>query len=92
MITLPFPDPRARARIGVDLGTNLLVEAGAGSDKTTELVSLEGLFALSREGHLGAMPSEGVGCLGRLLAVSMDSGDGSCGDIVRRLRLIDEIF
>ena len=39
VITLPFPDARARARIGDDLGTNLLVEAGAGSGKTTELVS-----------------------------------------------------
>ena len=38
-ITLPFPDAQARARIGDDLDTNLLVEAGAGSGKTTELVA-----------------------------------------------------
>ncbi len=39
VITLPFPDAQARARIGGDLDTNLLVEAGAGSGKTTELVA-----------------------------------------------------
>jgi ATP-dependent helicase/nuclease subunit A len=39
VITLPFPDAQARTRIGDDLDTNLLVEAGAGSGKTTELVT-----------------------------------------------------
>lgn len=39
VITLPFPDAQARARISDDLDTNLLVEAGAGSGKTTELVA-----------------------------------------------------
>ncbi len=39
VISLPFPDAQARARIGDDLDTNLLVEAGAGSGKTTELVA-----------------------------------------------------
>ena len=37
--TLPFPDAQARARISDDLDINLLVEAGAGSGKTTELVA-----------------------------------------------------
>lgn len=36
---MPLPDARARRRIGEDLDTNLLVEAGAGSGKTTELVA-----------------------------------------------------
>ena len=39
VIPLPFPDAAARARIVADLDTNLLVEAGAGSGKTTALVS-----------------------------------------------------
>lgn len=34
----PLPDQKARERIAVDLETNLLVEAGAGSGKTTALV------------------------------------------------------
>jgi ATP-dependent helicase/nuclease subunit A len=34
----PLPDDEARARIKSDLGTNLFVEAGAGSGKTTALV------------------------------------------------------
>lgn len=34
----PLPDQKARERILVDLDTNLLVEAGAGSGKTTALV------------------------------------------------------
>ena len=35
----PLPDAQARRRIQDDLETNLLVEAGAGSGKTTELVA-----------------------------------------------------
>ncbi|MCG6988642.1 MAG: UvrD-helicase domain-containing protein, partial [Gemmatimonadetes bacterium] len=36
---MPLPDADARRRIAEDLDTNLLVEAGAGSGKTTELVT-----------------------------------------------------
>jgi ATP-dependent helicase/nuclease subunit A len=43
-----LPDAAARVRIATDLGTNLLVEAGAGSGKTTALVSR--MVALVREG------------------------------------------
>ncbi len=39
VIDLPLPDARARRRIQEDLELNLLVEAGAGSGKTTELVN-----------------------------------------------------
>ncbi|MHC4924502.1 MAG: UvrD-helicase domain-containing protein, partial [Planctomycetota bacterium] len=39
VIALPLPDAEARRRIQDDLDTNLLVEAGAGSGKTTELVA-----------------------------------------------------
>ncbi|HKJ01415.1 MAG TPA: UvrD-helicase domain-containing protein, partial [Longimicrobiales bacterium] len=39
VIAFPLPDAAARRRIQVDLDANLLVEAGAGSGKTTELVN-----------------------------------------------------
>ena len=39
VIAFPLPDATARRRIQGDLETNLLVEAGAGSGKTTELVN-----------------------------------------------------
>jgi ATP-dependent helicase/nuclease subunit A len=38
VIRLPLPDDPARARIASDLDTNFIVEAGAGSGKTTALV------------------------------------------------------
>ena len=39
VVRLPLPDATAREKIGAALDTNLLVEAGAGSGKTTELIS-----------------------------------------------------
>jgi len=39
VVPLPLADEEARRRIREDLETNLLVEAGAGSGKTTELVN-----------------------------------------------------
>jgi ATP-dependent helicase/nuclease subunit A len=39
VLAFPLPDAGARRRIHEDLDTNLLVEAGAGSGKTTELVN-----------------------------------------------------
>jgi len=39
VVSLPLPDAAAREAIGADLDVNLLVEAGAGSGKTTELVA-----------------------------------------------------
>jgi ATP-dependent helicase/nuclease subunit A len=39
VVRLPLPDEAARARIRGGLDINLLVEAGAGSGKTTELIS-----------------------------------------------------
>ena len=44
----PLPDEAARLRIREDLGTNLLVEAGAGSGKTTALI--ERMVALVASG------------------------------------------
>lgn len=49
VLTLPLPDAGARERIAHDLDTNLLVEAGAGSGKTWELVSR--MTALIRSGR-----------------------------------------
>lgn len=43
------PDQAARDRIARDLGRNLLVEAGAGAGKTTEMVTR--MVALVRSGH-----------------------------------------
>jgi ATP-dependent helicase/nuclease subunit A len=48
VIRMPLPDDGARERIASDLDTNLLVEAGAGSGKTTALVGR--LVALIRTG------------------------------------------
>ena len=45
----PLPDAEARRRIAEELDRNLLVEAGAGSGKTTALVSR--MVALVREGE-----------------------------------------
>jgi ATP-dependent helicase/nuclease subunit A len=45
---IALPDDAARARIQSDLATNLLVEAGAGAGKTTEMVSR--MVALVRGG------------------------------------------
>ncbi len=46
----PPPDQAARARIGRDLGTTFLVEAGAGSGKTKSLV--DRMIALLATGHV----------------------------------------
>jgi ATP-dependent helicase/nuclease subunit A len=48
---LPLPDAEARHVIQSDLDTNLLVEAGAGSGKTTELVAR--MVALVESGTAG---------------------------------------
>ena len=45
----PFPDAAARERIRTDLTANLCVEAGAGTGKTTVLVSR--LVEILRTGH-----------------------------------------
>ena len=54
-----FPDSRARERIASDLSANLLVEAGAGSGKTTELVR-----------RLLTLVSSGTATVDRLAAVT----------------------
>jgi ATP-dependent helicase/nuclease subunit A len=54
MSRAPLPDQAARDRILSDLGVNLLVEAGAGSGKTTALVGR--MLELVRQG----VPVEGI--------------------------------
>jgi ATP-dependent helicase/nuclease subunit A len=59
VVTLPLPDAAARGRIVVDLETNLLVEAGAGSGKTTELIS-----------RMGALVETGAATVEQIAAVT----------------------
>lgn len=59
VLHLPFPDARARDRIASDLEANLLVEAGAGSGKTTALV-----------GRLVTLISTGTATVDQLAAVT----------------------
>ncbi|MEQ9397697.1 MAG: hypothetical protein RJQ04_00875 [Longimicrobiales bacterium] len=48
--------------------------------------SEEPLFDLVRAGYWGAAGSDRFGMLGRVLAVSMRTGPGTCGDLMRRWR------
>ncbi len=59
VLVLPLPDERARRRIREDLDTNLLVEAGAGSGKTTELVN-----------RMVALVASGVATVDQIAAVT----------------------
>ena len=66
-------DQAARERIREDLGATLIVEAAAGTGKTTELVAR--IVALLREGRA---------TLGRILAVTFT--DKAAGEMKLRLR------
>jgi ATP-dependent helicase/nuclease subunit A len=59
VIRLPLPDDPARARIASDLDENFLVEAGAGSGKTTALV-----------GRMVALITTGVATVDEIAAVT----------------------
>lgn len=59
VLQLPLPDARARERIAGDLDTNLLVEAGAGSGKTTALV-----------GRMAALVASGGATVDEIAAVT----------------------
>lgn len=54
--------------------------------------SEESLFALAQDGYLGGVRNQPAGVIGRFLAISMRSGDGACGPIVSRLKVLSEIF
>jgi ATP-dependent helicase/nuclease subunit A len=59
VIDLPLPDAPARARVAIDLDANILVEAGAGSGKTTALV-----------GRLVALVATGAATVDEIAAVT----------------------
>jgi ATP-dependent helicase/nuclease subunit A len=59
VIDLPLPDESARQRIAADLDANILVEAGAGSGKTTALV-----------GRLVALIASGTATVDEIAAVT----------------------
>ncbi len=101
-----LPDSGARARIAGDLVTNLLVEAGAGSGKTTELVAR--LVALVRTGTAttdevaavtftrkaaGELRERFQAALERELAGARDAGlEDEAARLDRALREIDRAF
>jgi ATP-dependent helicase/nuclease subunit A len=97
VIAMPLPDAEARGRIKADLDTNLLVEAGAGSGKTTELV--ERMVALVATGcarvdeiaavtftrkAAGELRERFQTRLERRLAHATSEGDGTTLPLLRR--------
>ena len=68
-----FPDAEARHRILTDFGTTLVVEAAAGTGKTTALV-----------GRIVALIREGLGALDRIVAVTFT--EKAAGEMKLRLR------
>ncbi len=70
---LPLPDEAARVRIRTDLDTSFLVEAGAGSGKTTELV-----------GRMVALLATGTATVDELAAVTFTRK--AAGELRERLQ------
>ena len=68
-----LPDAEARHRILTDFGTTLVVEAAAGTGKTTALV-----------GRIVALIREGLGTLDRIVAVTFT--EKAAGEMKLRLR------
>jgi hypothetical protein len=54
--------------------------------------SEDGLFELARMGWFGARADDDVGLLGRLLSISMRTGEGTCGEVVRQLEAQEALF
>jgi hypothetical protein len=52
----------------------------------------EAYFELARDGYLGAIRSQPVSIFGRLLAIAMRDGEGACGEIVRRINSLSQIY
>ncbi len=71
-----LPDAEARHRILTDFGTTLVVEAAAGTGKTTALV-----------GRIVALIREGLGTLDRIVAVTFT--EKAAGEMKLRLRTED---
>ncbi len=54
--------------------------------------SEDGLFQLASAGWFGARAELGAGVVGRFLSVSMRTGDGTCGEVVRQLEAQEALF
>jgi len=54
--------------------------------------SEEGLFERARAGWFGSQATAGGTFLGRILSVSMRTGEGTCGEVVRQLEATEALF
>lgn len=77
-MTAPLADHDARARIAGDLATTLVVEAAAGTGKTSALV-----------GRMVAVVASGAGTLAEMVAVTFT--DAAAGELKLRLRTAIEV-
>jgi hypothetical protein len=61
-------------------------------DELVRWPSEEGLFELARAGWFGPRPGAGGTLLGGILSVSMRTGEGTCGEVVRQLESAEALF
>lgn len=54
--------------------------------------SEDGLFEMARSGWFRSHAEAGAGLVGRLLSVSMRTGEGTCGEVVRQLETQEALF
>lgn len=54
--------------------------------------SEEGLFQIARGGWFGSSPDTPTTLLGRILSISMRTGDGTCGQVLQRLQASGDLF
>lgn len=61
-------------------------------DDLVEWPSEDALFERARVGWFGSMNDESGSFLGRILSVSMRTGEGTCGEVVRQLEAQEALF
>lgn len=61
-------------------------------DDLVEWPSEDGLYELARAGWFGSSTGTSRTVLGRVLSVSMRTGEGTCGEIVRQLEAAEALF
>jgi hypothetical protein len=61
-------------------------------DELVEWPSEDGLFERARVGWFGSTSDDGASFLGRILSVSMRTGEGTCGEVVRQLEAQEALF
>lgn len=61
-------------------------------DDLVEWPSEDGLFERARAGWFGSTTAEGGSIVGRILSVSMRTGEGTCGEVVRTLEAQEALF